>query len=630
MTVTTTTEHFNVYPYLDSHHKTKAETYVFIRIAGRKNVSKTIDIPIYYSSGVRLKINPNAFKKGAILKGYYNEKQTNDINDLISEVWRKVKSIVTKDPLITKQLIETQLYGNEFLSKYKKSRAKELHIPVFETEKTTKYFELRKKYPKRKEQIEYSYLDDQEFEVKGVKEIIIDPLDLSDKNYPHNFPPDLYNQYASEYKGKQDPFYINEYVLFRASMDLYNSKTKEVITVDNDTIKDFKTENKIKGDLRMFAVKFKPVDGESVVDSGHKDKLIQFKKQKALDKLSPSERYDQNHFDKNNLLHVFGTAIIHYSTKDFHKNLKAAALKIFDYYHRSENVTIDATQFNVHWVKEFILFVKENGITKASSKGFNPFDDNSDKFKGKEIIFYNDISLEKHIKSTKELIRGLIKKGLLPSIDVDSISYSEFNLKKVTQNTRKHFSLYNSEFDQLFNADLTGDESKARDLFILQTWLGGLRLSEFNGDNIKILKDDKNQYYVNYFTSDKNKIEVSNPVEGYSFDILKKYDFDFPERLTDEDYRLNLSSIAKKLFNRNITHTEEVDGKVIRNVINIRDEFSTLWARKTFIQILLENNIPKEKIKTFTGHNSDILDHYSYTDVNAKRMILKKIKIRKG
>src|SRR5688572_4922761 len=122
MNINNLTAHHRVYPSIDSHHKNKKETYINIRVVARKNRNKTVDIGVYQSNGVRLKVKYESFVDGRVKNGYYDHNETIQINDRIYTIWQKVKQCLQDNPEITKQVIEDIVYGSHFLSTHKKAR----------------------------------------------------------------------------------------------------------------------------------------------------------------------------------------------------------------------------------------------------------------------------------------------------------------------------------------------------------------------------------------------------------------------------------------------------------------------------------------------------------------------------
>lgn len=645
------TEQFRILPYLDSHHKHKKETYAFIRVVNRNDRNKTTDIPIYLPDGIRLKVKYQAFEAGKILDGYYSEQETITINDRIEEIYIAVKKYVSKNPLFTRVLVEEAVYGKDFLDSHKKSRKREIHIGKYEREYSDFYKEQRKKFPKRKERITYSSVDDEGFEQKEIKEVVIDPLDIHADNFPENFPKELYKELANEYKvlfGKtqKDKSLLDRFVKFHASLLFYGeSKTIDVVKVDHSILKEYEKEYGLTWHF--------DVDNETTfLSSETEKKILTFKEAKDLEKLaekikelSPLERYQNGHYNKENIFEVVGQILFLNKSKHkpYSKNWKMGVMKLFDYRSRVKPLE-NVKDLSVEWIDEFISYIKEHGYSKAHPKHFNPFDYDPEVFAKSETGLYNDLSLQKLIKNVKEVFRHLISENRLPVINIDKIKYEDYNLTNVKQDTEEHFYLTKPELDKLFHFNSFKDVlankrliyskemlAKARDLFILQFWFGGLRPREelLLDDGITILDDGYGGKKVHYFISKDSNTTNENPICTYSALILEKYNYDFESIKIDyTNYSKILKEIGKQVFNRKIIKYVQFNGKLEKQETNVNKEFTSYFARRTFEQILNFAGVNQADTAAFTGRKLNLgsIKNYRSLTYEQKRGIMEKIK----
>ena len=75
MTLSNLTEYFRIFPLIDSHQKQKLEAYFNIRVVSRANKNNIKDIPVYFDTGVRVKVKPKSFELGKVKKGYYTDSE---------------------------------------------------------------------------------------------------------------------------------------------------------------------------------------------------------------------------------------------------------------------------------------------------------------------------------------------------------------------------------------------------------------------------------------------------------------------------------------------------------------------------------------------------------------------------
>jgi integrase len=528
--------------------------------------TKNVDVEVYDGLGQRIKCKPSAFANGKINSGFEQD-IINTYNRIIESMKVRLAEYASRKSHFNKDLLLNHIYPTQFLNTHKKKRTKYITIPVH-----SKTGEVVSSY---------------EIEKKEVQELLSN-VDLS--NDPETGEPAI-----------QD------------DEDFFHIVASEKLTKDQREKK-----------LKHLA---------------------------EVELMSPLERYQKGEFNKGNIFDVAGQVLFlnknEKAKKPFSNNWKMAVMKLFEYRSRFqplENVKDLSTQ----WVIDLITTIKEKGYSKAHPKKFNPFSYKADPFKNSGIAYYNDLSLEKFIKNLKEVFRWLGDEGKLPKIDIDKIKYEDFNLARVTQHTKKDYYLTKEEFDSLLsfkfkdclyikktgksikNISYTKEQlGQARDLFILQTYLGGLRPNEMYDDNVSILSDGKGAKKVHYYISKDGKVENENPICSYSDIILKKYDYKFDKILIEySTYCQMLKVIASQIFDRVIIKTEERDGQKKKLKLNIADEFESYFARKTFQMLLKEEaNISSYDLKEFVGHKiSDVQGHYITYTLKRKREIMESIK----
>jgi hypothetical protein len=81
MTISNLTKKHRVYPTLD--YNGKSETYLNMRVVDRQNSNKTIEVPVFKPNGVRVKVISKCLSDGKIMKGFYDDAETSQLNDLL-------------------------------------------------------------------------------------------------------------------------------------------------------------------------------------------------------------------------------------------------------------------------------------------------------------------------------------------------------------------------------------------------------------------------------------------------------------------------------------------------------------------------------------------------------------------
>jgi hypothetical protein len=566
---------WSIYPILFHPSKPDQQGYcgVLIRITNRK---KGYDVEVYNQLGERVKCRPVDFINGKVNGG--TEQAHADIQNRIIEGLKvRIAEYIAINKHFNKELIMRSVYPSQFVNNHRKKRTKYVTIPIT---------------------LQGRVVDSYQLEKQEVKELIT-PL-------------------------------LSKQTFINASDDpIIDGKPKTITGIfDSET-----------GESMIESIE----DFEHIVASEKYDK----DKSDRIAKMTPIERYNHDEYDKSNIFHVVGQILYLYKNpktkKPYTKNWKMAIMKLFDYRSRFKPKQ-HVSDLSVEWIEAVITAIKDSGYSTAHPKHFNVFKYDPNIFVKSKIGFYNDLSLEKFIKNLKEVFRYLIDEEKLPFIKIDKISYEDFNLVKVTQTTKTDFYLYKEEFDKLFYFEFKKDKnysveqlSTARDLFILQTYLGGLRPNELytrdGEENITILDEGNGLKKVHYYISKDGKSDNENPICTYADAILKKYNYNFQSVLIEYSlYCKLLKAIAMQVFDRVIIKTEERDGKKKKLKLNIKNEFESYFARRTFQKLLKDIRIVNHDIKAFTGHKtSDVQDHYiPFWTIQEKREVMDSIKPEKS
>jgi hypothetical protein len=168
-----------------------------------------------------------------------------------------------------------------------------------------------------------------------------------------------------------------------------------------------------------------------------------------------------------------------------------------------------------------------------------------------------------------------------------------------------------------------------RDIFALQIIFGGLRINEYNPDNLQIVDDRHGGKKVTFNTSHTQSFRtIHNPIFEYSQIILKRHKGKIPFS-TDElnEYNDKLKQVATKAgLKRKVKGKKMINGRYVTGTYSISEIISSYWARKTFSEMLESCGLHRYQIKWFAGHtDKDILNHYAkskFQDVVIKRKLL--------
>lgn len=265
--------------------------------------------------------------------------------------------------------------------------------------------------------------------------------------------------------------------------------------------------------------------------------------------------------------------------------------------------------FDSRWMRRYFTDIVENGYITIK--------------KGLETRHYYEVStVEKYQKILCNFGKWLFEEKQL----LDTEDYKRFKLRnpkskkasliKIKANPYKNtHALLKTEFDKLFYFTF---ESKAdeliRDLFVLQTWFGGLRKSDFfelTQDNITI-QGDEVQVEFEQQKTDTKVVNMAN--KNYVTSILLKYGNKLPTFPSPNKYNIRLKKVFEKAgMKRKLPFRFEPanEKKAITEYYPMYKKISNKWARNCAVSLLVQEGYNDHHIKKFTGHTDEkMLRHY--------------------
>jgi len=281
---------------------------------------------------------------------------------------------------------------------------------------------------------------------------------------------------------------------------------------------------------------------------------------------------------------------------------------VIEEYIKNTGDNCKATEFSSQWLERFFKHIIKEGYSYRKD-GTNR----------KPYTITTVVKYLKHLKAFGDYL--FVEKEILNNQD-----YKRFELRKKTkkQSLIKYHpepyinthALYKKEFDWFYYFKFDDQKlERARDMFILQTWLGGLRQVDFYRLSKENLHKDSNGLYRVWFEQQKTEGEVINKInQNYLVPIFSKYSDGFPEFLEVHDYNdlLKKAAIAAGL-NRKLRFRYEFANasEAKEEWLPIHDMISNSWARNCAVSILCELGYPDYRIAKFTGHKDlEMINHY--------------------
>lgn len=281
---------------------------------------------------------------------------------------------------------------------------------------------------------------------------------------------------------------------------------------------------------------------------------------------------------------------------------------VIEEYIRNTEDNCKATEFSSLWLERFFKHIIKEGYS------FKKDGTNRKPYKIATVTKYL-----KHLRAFGDYL--FVEKKILGNQD-----YKRFELKKKTkkQSLIKYqpepyintHALYKKEFDWFYYFKFDNQKLQiARDMFILQTWLGGLRMVDFYKLSKVNLHKDSNGLYRIWFEQQKTKGEVINKInQNYLIPIFERYSDSFPDFLEVHDYNDLLKVAAEEAgLNRKLRFRHEYANasKAVEEWLPIHEKITNSWARNCAVSILCELGYPDYRIAKFTGHKDlEMINHY--------------------
>jgi integrase len=176
-----------------------------------------------------------------------------------------------------------------------------------------------------------------------------------------------------------------------------------------------------------------------------------------------------------------------------------------------------------------------------------------------------------------------------------------------------NIALTESEIDALSKLDLKNEIrlDAVRDMFVLGCY-SGLRWSDFTDIKPENIKKHKNGQVIDIIQT-KTKNQVVIPVNNSIAAILKKYNNQLPEPISNQKFNEYIKEIAKMIPELNTKETIVVTkgGKTTEEIFSRWELISSHTARRSFATNSFEKGIEVKLIRAITGHKSD-KSFYSY------------------
>jgi len=289
-------------------------------------------------------------------------------------------------------------------------------------------------------------------------------------------------------------------------------------------------------------------------------------------------------------------------------------------------------RFSSQTITHYNSFVKSiNGFQKYQGKQYYFLEE----FKSKKVIEEYEIylttelnmminSIHNKMKTMKSFLQVALSEGLLP--------YNPFKQHNITLYTEDCFSVVftKDEMLQLEELDFTDNPfyDRIRNQYLIYLW-SGVRKSDLKNLLRVIHPDSKNYVFKSQKTGEICEIPAFETIKN----VAEKYNYDFPEPISDIIVLKEIKEICKLLPTMNVSIEKSFTkgGTRHRDILRKYQMIVIHTARRTLATILVEYGLPYEQVMKITGHKKlSTLQKYIKSDLDIDLMLKIGNKIKNG
>jgi site-specific recombinase XerD len=253
-----------------------------------------------------------------------------------------------------------------------------------------------------------------------------------------------------------------------------------------------------------------------------------------------------------------------------------------------------------------------NNIDKAFIDYFNAYMANTKN--------YTPTTMGKHISTLKTFMHEATSEGLNSNMDFTTKAF------KAIHKSSDSIALTEDELNELYSLNLEANTrlERVRDLFVFGANTG-LRFSDFSSIKAENIKKEGENFYLDIIQF-KTKGRVIIPVNEIVLQLLKKYNNQMPEGISNQKFNQYLKEVTQKskLLQETYSKTVTKGGVTTTEHIPRWQLTSSHTARRTFATNAYERGVPTLSIMAITGHKTEkAFLSYIKTDARKHAQILR-------
>ena len=266
-------------------------------------------------------------------------------------------------------------------------------------------------------------------------------------------------------------------------------------------------------------------------------------------------------------------SILRYKATEKHLKAFAKSMKKQDF---------EFSEINQKFYDKFVEYL-QNDLTTAK--------------KGATIVMkerFTQNTVGKHIKVLKTMLNEAQAKGIgtAPGLSAFRAFVEDIDTVYLDENELKH----------LKNIDLSETPclDRARDWFLLLAWTG-CRFSDLS----KIAKTDIKDGFIT-FRQQKTNHKVTIPLHPVVVEILEKYHYDLPTKISNNTFNESLKNVCKvaNLVNPE-TRTRTVGGRLTTETFEKWQLITSHTGRRSFCTNMYKRGLPTLMIMSVSGHTTE-------------------------
>ncbi len=245
------------------------------------------------------------------------------------------------------------------------------------------------------------------------------------------------------------------------------------------------------------------------------------------------------------------------------------------------------SEINKDFYNRFVDYLQSE-IPELDMKGSPKYDDEGNEILIKEKFTQNTVG--KHIRILKLMLRA----GKIAEVDI-----SDFHVFTEEIDT---IYLDEKELQQLKDTDLTKTSylDRVRDYFLILAWTG-CRFSDLD----KVAKTDIQDNFIT-FRQQKTNNKVTIPLHPVVLEILEKYNFELPEKISNQKFNEYIKEVAKLAQVGSVhSFTRTVGGVLKAEKAPKYELISSHTGRRSFCTNMYKRGLPTLMIMSISGHRTE-------------------------